>query len=93
MSDHAKDEEYVTELLARLTAARKVRTEAELVAANQASELATIAAALGDQPQPQLMPQPTDQPKPSWQFRGRLSPYRNNMILAAALMLGGLDRK
>lgn len=48
MSDHAKDEEYVTELLARLTAARKARTEAELVAANQASELATIAAALGD---------------------------------------------
>ena len=25
MSDHAKDEEYVTELLARLTAARKIR--------------------------------------------------------------------
>lgn len=47
-------------------------------------------------PKPQLqalMPQPTDQPKPSWQFRGRLSPFRNNMILAAALMLGGLDRK
>ena len=48
---------------------------------------------LRPKPQPQLMPQPTDQPKPSWQFRGRLSPYRNNMILAAALMLGGLDRK
>ena len=40
-------------------------------------------------PKPQPMPPPTDQPKPSWQFRGRLSP----MILAAALMLGGLDRK
>ena len=47
---------------------------------------------LKPKPQPQLMPQSTDQPKPSWQFRGRLSPYRNNMILAAALMLGGLDR-
>ena len=48
---------------------------------------------LKPKPQPQPMPQPTDQPKPSWQFRGRLNPYRNNMILAAALMLGGLDRK
>ena len=38
MSDHAKDEEYVTELLARLAAARKARREAELVAADQASE-------------------------------------------------------
>lgn len=47
---------------------------------------------LKPKPQPQPTPQPTDQPKLSWQFRGRLSPYRNNMILAAALMLEGLDR-
>lgn len=44
---------------------------------------------LKPKPQPPPMPQPTAQPKPSWQFRGRLSP----MILAAALMLGSLDRK
>lgn len=48
MSDHTMDEQYVTELLARLAAARKAQREAELVAADQASELATIAAALGD---------------------------------------------
>lgn len=44
-------------------------------------------------PKPQPQPPPTAQSRPSWQFRGRLSPYRINMILAAALMLGGLDRK
>lgn len=48
MSDHTMDEQYVTELLARLVAARKAQREAELVAADQASKLATIAAALGD---------------------------------------------
>lgn len=48
---------------------------------------------LKPKPQPPPMPQPTVQPTQAWQFRSRLSPYRNNMVLAAALMLGGLDRK